>query len=140
MIAPVAQASASSRSNKLHRLGNIGNAEDAALFGRFDDVGLQLVEIGDLALHMLGHHRLHRAGAHLHGLLHQIIEPPDLQRRKEVVQVGWRRLRPRLLDRLISTMLLAGREGEVGLPFAVAAVEDEQSRHRPPSAARWRDS
>ena len=110
---------------KLNRFGDIGNAEDAALLCRLDDIGPHLVQIGDLALHMLCHDGLQQARAHLDRLLHEIIEPSDLQRREEVMQIGGSRLRPRFLDRRQQNAL-AGGEGEAGSPFAVAAVEDEQ--------------
>ena len=74
---------------------------------------------------MAGEHRLQARDAHLHRLLHQVIEPGMFERGEQKMQVG----RPRLLAPALADdrrqRPLAGA-GEPGLPFAVAAVEQEQ--------------
>ena len=89
---------------------------------------------------MLRHDRLQHACAHLDGLLHEIVEPPDLERREEIVQVRSLRLRPGLLDRFQQDLLLRGI-AQRHQPFAVAAVEHRhlvaggQAHHRGQVAA-----
>ena len=78
-------------------------------------------------LRMLRDDRLQHAGAHLHRLLHQIVEPSLLQRREAVDEIGFFGLRPRLLHRFEPHRLLRlGRNPRQ--PFAVAPVEQEQFR------------
>jgi hypothetical protein len=96
----------------------------AALLRRLDSIRLQAIEIGDLTLDMLSHHRLQEPGAHLDGLLDHIVESTDLQWREEVLKIRYLGLRSCLLHAL-DQQFLAGWKSEARPPFSVAAVEDE---------------
>ncbi|MCY1231546.1 hypothetical protein D9M72_439990 [compost metagenome] len=94
------------------------------MFGRLDDVGAHALDAAELALHMLRHDGLQHACAHFDGLLHEIVEPADLQRREKIDKIARFGLRARLLDSGQHQLLLAG-EGEFRTPLAVTSVEDE---------------
>ncbi len=63
------------------------------------------------------------ATPHFNGFLHHVVQPRVLERREHIVQVGETVLFPGLADDLRAVRPLAARER--GLPFAVAAVEDQ---------------
>ena len=102
-----------------------GNVRIAALLRGLDHIGAHALEIDPRHLGVPGDHRLQPRGAHLHRLLHQVIEPGMLERREQEMQVA----RPRLLAHALADQRgqrpLAGA-GEPRLPFAVAAVEQQQ--------------
>ena len=106
-----------------HRLGDIGKAQDAALLGGLDDIGAHPLAVDPRDLGEAGQHRLQRGRAHLDRLLHHVVEPRMLQRRKHVGEVGQAVLRPGLGDDAQAVGPLAA--GDRGLPFAVAAVEHQ---------------
>ena len=110
---------------ELDRVRAPRDGQDAALLGRLDGVGLDAVGADLADLRVLRDDRLQHAGAHLDRLLHEIVEPPLLQRREAVDEIGTRRLRPRLLDGREPHRLL-GPGSDPRQPFAVAAVEDQQ--------------
>ena len=69
---------------------------------------------------------LEAGDAHLGSLLDHIVEPRALERGEQVVDVGSCLLRPHLLADGKHRGALAAF-GNAGLPFAVAAVEDEDA-------------
>ena len=79
-----------------HRLGDRGDAQDAALLGGLDDIGAHPLGVDPGGLGEAGQDRLQRGGAHLDGLLHHVVEPGMLERRKDVGEVGQPVLRPGL--------------------------------------------
>ena len=81
-----------------HRLGDRGEAEDAALLGGLDDIGAHPLGVDPGDLGEAGQHRPQRRGTHLDRLLHHVVEPGVLQRRKDVSEVGQPILRPGLGD------------------------------------------
>ena len=58
-----------------YRLGDLGDAQDAALFGRLDDVGAHPLAIDPRYLGKAGQYRLQGRSPHLDRLLHDIVEP-----------------------------------------------------------------
>ncbi len=92
------------------RRHDLGQAQDAALLGRLDGIGLHALEIDPLRLGVAGHHRLQPGNPHLHGFLDHVIEPRPLERGEQIVQVAGRGLRPHLmLDPQRALLAHAGR-------------------------------
>jgi hypothetical protein len=104
---------------------HVGNRDQIALFGGFDGVGPEALQIDPLRHGALGKDWPQAAHAHLGGLLGHVVEPGVLERRKQIVDV--RRLAG--LGRLVvahgvSPALADGCKP--AQPFAVAAVEQAQ--------------
>jgi hypothetical protein len=78
------------------RVGDRGNAQDAALLGRLDDIGPHPLAVDPADLGEAGQHRLQRRCAHLDRFLHHVVEPGVFQRRKDVSEVRQAILRPGL--------------------------------------------
>ena len=106
-----------------HGLGDLGEAEDSALLGGLDDIGAHPLAVDPRDLGEAGQNRLQSCRAHLDRLLHHIVEPGMLQRREHIGDVGQAILRPGLRARSQAVGPLAA--GDLGLPFAVAAVEHQ---------------
>ena len=58
------------------------------MLGGLDRVGGEPLDADLGNLRVLGDHRLQHAGAHLHRLLHQVVEPALLQRRETIDEIG----------------------------------------------------
>jgi hypothetical protein len=71
------------------------------------------------------HHGQQPRGAHLHGLLHHVIEPRPLERGKQVMQIAVRGLRPHLRLDHYGHLSLVG-SGKTRFPFAVPPVKYKQ--------------
>ena len=108
---------------KRHRRRDLRQRKNAALLRRFDGIRAHALEIDPRHLAVAGEDGLQPRHAHLHGLLHHVIEPRRLQRSEQIVQVRRRGLLPRL-----------GADGERRgalcpferrAPLAVPAVENE---------------
>ena len=61
-------------------------AENAALFGGLDGIGAHPLEVDARGLRASGHHGPDGSGSHLHGLLHDVIQPGVFERREKIVQ------------------------------------------------------
>ena len=119
-------------------LGDLGEAEDAALLGGLDHIGAHPLAVDPRDLGEAGQNRLQSCRAHLDRLLHHVVEPGMLQRREHIGDVGQAVLRPGLGDDRQAVRPLAARD--LGLPFAVAAVEHQNRCRRRQAAAHCRDS
>ena len=89
------------------------------------DIGAHALEIDACHLRVPGEHRLQPRDAHLHRLLHQIIEPGVLERGKQKMQIGRARLLARAFADRRRKLPVCRRADEPGPPFAVAAIEQE---------------
>ena len=70
-----------------HRLLHRSQAEDAALLGRFDDIGAHPIAVDAPDLREAGQEGLQCADPHLHSFLNHVVEPGMFQRRERVAQV-----------------------------------------------------
>src|SRR5260364_386606 len=108
-----------------HRLTHLCQAEDAALLGRLDDVGAHALAVDAGHLGVPCDHRRKRRDSHFDRLLDHVVEPRVLQRREDISEVGEPVLWPGpMLDRQAVGPLAAADQT---LPFAVAAVEDQDA-------------
>ena len=138
LVAEHQQALAAARAQiaiERHRLLDLGKTEDAALFGRLDDIGAHPLVINPRDLGEAGQNRLQRGSSHLDRFLHHIVEPGMFQRRKHVSEIGQAILLPGLGNNRQAVGPLAPRDN--GLPFAVASVEgqDRLARGEPQHVA-----
>src|SRR3984893_5458143 len=108
------------------RLADRRQAENAALFRRFNNIGAHARRIDALSLSMARHARLQVPCSQLDGLLHHVVEPRAFEWRKQVVQIARAILGSRLLPQGEYDAALS-RLVEFGLPFPVAAIEHQQS-------------
>ena len=71
-----------------HWLGDLWQSQNAALLYSFDGIRPHTIRVDARHLAMVREHRLQARDAHLHRLLHRVVEPRSLQRREQIVQVG----------------------------------------------------
>ena len=109
---------------ELHRLGDLRNIEDAALFGRLDRIRPHARQIDALGLGVARQNGQKPRGAHLDRLLHHVVEPRMLERRKHIMKVRGCGLLARALENAERGAFLA-RGRELRPPFALAPVEHQ---------------
>src|SRR5262245_10971505 len=110
---------------KLLRLQDFRHAQDAALLGGLDGVGMQALALDALGYGVARDDRAERACAKFGCFLHHIVEPGALEQREQIVQVGSLILRAGLVVEADLCLLLASL-AELGPPLAVAAVEQKE--------------
>jgi hypothetical protein len=108
---------------KRNGLRDFGKAQYPTLFRGLDDIGAHPLAIDPRDLGETRQNRLQPRGAHLDRLLHDVVEPGMLQRRKDVGDVGQAILRSDLVDDRQLIRPLAARD--LRPPLAVLSVEHE---------------
>ena len=109
---------------EVDRTRDLRKRQNAALFGRFDGIRADALEVHALNLRMPRHHRLQPRSPEFHRLLHHVIEAGMLDGSEQVVQIAGRALRPgRFGDFERICPLGCARQDRP--PFAIAPVEDQ---------------
>jgi len=106
------------------RLLHSGKGQDAALFGRFDNVGPHPVEIDPRGLGAARDDGPQTPCTHLDRLLDHVVQARVFERRKHEVEIVGRGLGADLSGNL-QMHGFSSLDNEFGQPFAVAAVENQ---------------
>ena len=112
---------------QVDRRAHLRDGEPLSLLRRLDRVGAQALDVHPFDRGVLRQDRLQHRDAELGRLLGDVVDARALDRRETEPHVGLAALRPRLLRHPGGSALLAAQR-QLGLPFAIAAVEQQERR------------